>query len=78
MAKRDVVHIEPPDWQDKSRAGTKVRIRGERGEYAVVYEAAAGTPHGEHVCLFGGRYSHFRSVRPADVVWPRKRRGGAQ
>lgn len=64
-------------WQDKSRAGIKVRIRGERGEFTVVYEAAAGTPHGEHVCLFGGPHQQYRTPAPDRVVWPRKRRGGA-
>lgn len=66
-----------PDWQDKTRAGTQVRIRGERGTYTVRYEAAADTPCGEHVCLWGGPNSQYRHVRPASVVWPRKRRGGA-
>jgi len=77
MARRDKVSVPPPDWQDSSRAGTQVRIKGERGTYAVRYEAAAGSPHGEHVCLYGGPHSQYRHIRPDQIVWPRKRRGGA-
>jgi hypothetical protein len=76
MARR-ILKPEPtpePDWRDKSRMGTPVRIRGERGNFVVVYEAAAGTPHGEHVCLFGGSHTQTRHVRPDAVVWPRRKR----
>lgn len=74
MAKRDSVPTPRPDWQDATRQGTTVRIRGERGSYVVVYEAAEGTPCGEHVCLFGGSHNQYRHVRPAAVVWPKQRR----
>lgn len=77
MISRAKYKYEPPDWQDTTRAGTKVRIKGERGEYIVKYEAAEGTPCGAHVCLWGGHHQQYRHVRPAAVVWPRKRRGGA-
>lgn len=66
-----------PDWGDTSRAGTKVRIRHERGEYVVKYEAGPNDPGGEHVGLFGGPHQQFRTPAPDRVVWPRKRRGGA-
>lgn len=76
MARRDSVPTPRPDWQDQTRAGTQVRIRGERGTYAVVYEAAPDTPCGEHVCLFGGAHTQYRHVRPTAVVWPKKKRRG--
>ena len=74
MVTRAKYKYEPPDWQDATRAGTKVRIRSERGEYVVKYEAAAGTPCGEHVMLWGGPHSQYRHVRPDQVVWPKQRR----
>lgn len=80
MPRRYTIQYEPPDWQDKSRAGSTVRIKGERGQFTVVYEAAAGTPCGEHVMLWGGPHSQYRHVRPDSIVWPkakRPRRGGA-
>lgn len=77
MAAKAKWHYEPPDWQDTTRAGAQVRIKGERGTYTVVYEAAPDTPCGEHVCLWGGSHSQYRHVRPAAVVWPRRKRGDA-
>lgn len=76
---RSKVDIERPDWGDTARAGTKVRIRGERGEYRVLHEAGPQDPGGEHVALFGGPHTQYRHVRPDRVVWPRtpRRRGGA-
>ena len=80
---RSKVSKEPeprPDWEDHSRAGTQVRLRGERGTFVVRYEAS---PPGRipYVALWGGPAGHEMNRTPAAdrVVWPKqRRRGGTQ
>ena len=76
MTRRKIEATDPTGrhWGDTSRAGTKVRIRGERGEFTVLHEAGPDDPGGEHVALFGGSHTQFRHVRPDAVVWPRRKR----
>ncbi len=72
--RRSKVEVTAPDWGDTSRAGTLVRIRGERGTYSVKHEAGPDDPGGEHVCIFGGPHTQTRHIRPDQIIWPRKRR----
>lgn len=69
----------PPEWQDDTRAGVKVRIRGERGQYTVKYESSPPlvTPY---ALLYGGLAGHesFRTPAADRIVWPRSSTRGAK